>query len=57
MDPVASEADAAAADSGLKKQPKVRKAAKDLMPDEQKKESEQHRPSSSHAEPPERGPT
>jgi hypothetical protein len=30
----------AATGSGLKKQPKVRKAAKDLTPDERKKESE-----------------
>jgi hypothetical protein len=40
MDPTASEAAAPAAGSGLKKQPKVRKAAKDLTPDERKKESE-----------------
>jgi hypothetical protein len=40
MDPAASEATAPAAGSGLKKQPKVRKAAKDLTPDERKKESE-----------------
>jgi hypothetical protein len=40
MDPAASEAVAPTAGSGLKKQPKVRKAAKDLTPDEWKKESE-----------------
>jgi hypothetical protein len=40
MDPAASEAVVAAADSGLNKQPKVRKAVKDLTPDERKKESE-----------------
>jgi hypothetical protein len=40
MDPAASEAAAPATDSGLKKQPKVRKAAMDLMPDERSKESE-----------------
>jgi hypothetical protein len=40
MDPAASEAAEPAAGSGLKKQPKVRKVAKDLMSYEQKKESE-----------------
>jgi hypothetical protein len=40
MDPAASEAGAPAAGSRLKKQPKVRKEAKDLTPDERKKESE-----------------
>jgi hypothetical protein len=40
MDPAASEAVAPVAGSGLKKQPKVRKAAKDLTPDERRKESE-----------------
>jgi hypothetical protein len=40
MDPATSEAAAPAAGSRLKKQPNVRKAAKDLTPDERKKESE-----------------
>jgi hypothetical protein len=40
MDPAASAAAAPAADSGLKKQPKVRKPAKDPTPDERRKESE-----------------
>jgi hypothetical protein len=39
MDPAASEAAAPATGGGLKKQPKVRKMAKDLTPDEWKKES------------------
>jgi uncharacterized protein YkwD len=43
VDPDASEAVAPAAGSGLKKIPKVRKAAKDLTPDERKKESEKNR--------------
>jgi hypothetical protein len=40
MDPAGSEAAAPAAGSGLKKQPKVRKAAKDLTPNERRNESE-----------------
>jgi hypothetical protein len=40
MDPAGSEAAVPVADSGLKKQPKARKAAKDLTPDERRKESE-----------------
>jgi hypothetical protein len=42
MDPAASAAVAPAAGSELKKQPKVRKAVKDLMPDERRNESEKH---------------
>jgi hypothetical protein len=42
MDPAASAAAAPAAGSGLKKQPKVRKDAKDLMLDDWRKESEKH---------------
>jgi hypothetical protein len=40
MNPAASEAAEPTAGSGLKKQPKVRKAAKNLTLDERKKESE-----------------
>jgi hypothetical protein len=40
MDPAASAAATLAAASGLKKQPKVRKPAKDLTPDKRRKESE-----------------
>jgi hypothetical protein len=40
MDPAASAAVAPAAGNGLKKHPKVRKPAKDLTPDERRKESE-----------------
>jgi hypothetical protein len=38
MDPAASEAVAPAAGSGLKKQPKLRRAVKDLTSDERRKE-------------------
>jgi hypothetical protein len=40
MDPAASAAAAPAVGRELKKQPKVRKAVKDLTPDERRKESE-----------------
>jgi hypothetical protein len=40
MDPAASAAATPAAGSGLKKQPKVRKPAKDLTPEERRKESQ-----------------
>jgi hypothetical protein len=40
MDPAANAAAATASGSAMKKQPKVRKPAKDLMPDEQRKVSE-----------------
>jgi hypothetical protein len=40
MDPAASAVTAPPAGSRLKKQPKVRKSVKDLMPNEWRKESE-----------------